>query len=301
MPGSRGRNATTNAARHKSDCRGSKGVSRQVSRANNQRGGRKANPNLDSGDDESADARLVNRAQGPEHALQASDRSKGSGKSFRPVKGQKSRSSPRVQDLDSSNSDSSSADTSSASESSALSISPTPNPYDGKADQLVFDGWKSSVEAWAKANKFSKEAVMSHFPKLVTGDAETCFFECVAPTSFSRDWEPKKVFKTLHKNCFPVDYKMQVHRELVSAKQGNLRVRDFARRITRLAEHVPYPVEERLLVTIFYEGLNCHIKANLILHGSSPGKVSLNDMIQRASHWEDCLYRAQMERTAARW
>lgn len=232
---------------------------------------------------------------GPERALDASDRSNSSGESPRSIKGQKHRSAPRAQDPDSSDGSSDTDTSSSTSDSSASSISPLPNPYNGTADQLVYDEWKRSVEFWAASNKFPRKVVMYYFPRLVTGDAESCFFTSVAPTRLSRKWRLENIFEAIHDGCFPPDYKLRVHRRLISAKQGNLKVVDFANKIFRLAKYVPYPINEEFLTTIFYEGLRGRIRGSLITAKSVPGKVDLKTMIRNAMNWEGAIQRAQAE------
>lgn len=229
--------------------------------------------------------------QGPDRAVRAGDRSKSSGKSRRTIKEREHRSTPRIQDTDSSDSsdDPSGTDTSSSNSGSASSTFSLPDPYNGKADQHVFDRWKYTVEAWVKFNKLPRKAVIYSFTRLVTGDALECFETYVTPTASSRKWKPAEVFEILQEHCFPSDYKMRNHRQLLSAKQGNLRVTHFATKLFRLAKHVPYPVSDELLAVIFYEGLSSHIRARLIMAGLVPGKVDLETMIGRASNLECCL------------
>ncbi|KAF9645134.1 hypothetical protein BDM02DRAFT_3078062, partial [Thelephora ganbajun] len=143
--------------------------------------------------------------------------------------------------------------------------------YDGRADQCTFDEWKHNVETWAEVNRLPRKVVMSSFPQFITGYAKTCFDLYVLPSLFSKKWEPKEVFEILQEHCFPLDYKMRVHTQLVLAKQGNLRVIDFVSEIVRLAEHVLYPVNEEFLVSILWTGLNGHIRTGLVLRGIMPG------------------------------
>jgi len=241
---------------------------------------------LDSGvDDQSANARLLveptsSRAPNLDRAVKASDRSK-SRKVLQTVTLQADRQTPRVEDTDSSTSD-----------SSAPYRYP-PRVYDGTADQAIFDEWKYSVEDWAEINEHSRKVVMRCFPLLVTGDARLCFERFVSPTLHSRKWEPKEVFEVLQKHCFPSDYKFQVHSQLVSVTQGNLRVMDFSHKIEKLVKHVPYPINEEFLATVFYTGLNSHIRARLILDGIEPGSTDLETMIKRAWKHDDTLHRAR--------
>lgn len=178
------------------------------------------------------------------------------------------------------------------SDGSASPIVRRPDPYDGKADPLVFDEWKVKVETWAEANGLSKRQVMSYFPLLITGWAKRCFDLYIVPASPSRKYELKEVFEILYEQCCSLGCKLRVHRQLVSARQGSLTVLDFASRIKTLAKHVPYPVDEEFLVTIFYEGLNSPIKAKLIMLKCVPGdNADFEAMVRQARTFEEPVHR----------
>jgi len=286
MTRNRGREATDGyiASSERSGKKGRKrSYGKRAGQAPNEAAGRRPR-DLDPGvDDQSADERLVeptsSRAPDLDRAVMASDRPN-SRKVLQTVALQVDRPTLGVEDVDLSISDSSASYR-------------YPPRYDGVADQDVFDDWRSGVEAWAAINEHSPRVVMHCFPLLVTGNALWCFKQYVSPTLHSRKWEPKKVFKVLQKRCFPPDYKLQVHSQLVSATQGNLRVIAFARKIKQLAEHVPYPVDEEFLATIFYTGLDRHIKARLILDGIEPDSADLETIVHCASKHDDILRRAR--------
>lgn len=253
---------------------------------------------LDSGDDDdSADVCIYSGtaiigAQGPDRALEASDRS-GSNREFLQIsRAQSYRSALGGEDTDSSDDSSGAVAGSNISDGSASPIVRRPDPYDGKADPLVFDEWKVKVETWAEANGLSKRQVMSYFPLLITGWAKRCFDLYIVPASPSRKYELKEVFEILYEQCCPLGCKLRVHRQLVSARQGSLTVLDFASRIKTLAKHVPYPVDEEFLVTIFYEGLNSPIKAKLIMLKCVPGgNADFEAMVRQARTFEEPVHR----------
>ena len=296
MKKNRGRNATVNTARSGRNGRegqkGSHGM--HTGQAPNEAAGRPRD--LDSGDDDDSGdvciyvGTVTIRAQGPDRALEASDWSESDRESLQIVGGQKYRSTLRSDEADSSD-DSSGADAgSSISDSSGFPMMRRPDPYDGKADPLVFDEWKVRVETWAEVNGLSRKQVMSCFPLLITGWAERCFDLYIARTPAWK-WELKEVFETLYEQCCPFDCRLRVHRQLVSARQGNLTVLDFANRIKSLAKHVPYHVDEEFLVTIFYEGLNSPIKAKLAMLKCVPGAtIDLGAMIRRARIFEELAH-----------
>jgi len=225
MPRNRGREATDGYTTS-SERSGKKGRKRsygkRAGQAPNEAAGRRLR-DLDPGvDDQSADEHLLveptsSRAPDLDRVVMASDRPN-SRKELQTVALQADRPTPGVEDVDSSTSDSSASYR-------------YPPRYDGTADQDVFDEWRSGVEAWAAINEHSRRVVMRCFPLLLTGNALWCFRQYVSPTLHSRKWKPKKVFNVLQKRCFPPDYKLQVHSQLVSATQGDLRVIGFARKI----------------------------------------------------------------------
>jgi hypothetical protein len=243
---------------------------------------------LDTGvDDQSASSRLIvsstsSRAQGPERAVKAGDRSK-SNKVLPAAKGHKDRPVPRVEDSDSSGCDSDSS--ASDSDSSASPISP-PDPYDGKPDQRVFDVWVYKVEHWASLAELSRKEVMCWFPRLVTGEAEQCFQEHVLPTLYSRKWEFKEVFEILQEHCFPFDHKVKLYEQLKSVKQGNRKVIVYAGEVRFYAKHLPY-VSEEFLALVFWAGLNRHTQSKLIMHGVKPNRAGLKTLIRRALKHSD--------------
>ena len=287
MPRNRGREATDGYTTS-SERSGKKGRKRsygkRAGQAPNEAAGRRLR-DLDPGvDDQSADEHLLveptsSRAPDLDRVVMASDRPN-SRKELQTVALQADRPTPGVEDVDSSTSDSSASYR-------------YPPRYDGTADQDVFDEWRSGVEAWAAINEHSRRVVMRCFPLLLTGNALWCFRQYVSPTLHSRKWKPKKVFNVLQKRCFPPDYKLQVHSQLVSVTQGDLRVIVFARKIKQLVEHVPYSVDEEFLDTIFHTGLDRHIKARLILDGIEPDSADLETIVHCASKHDDILRRAR--------
>jgi len=293
MPRNRGRKASVDVARSERD-RGREARKRShgkhTGRVPNEAAGRRSR-DLDTGvDDQSAPTRLLvvstsGRAQGPERAVRASDRS-GSSRVLQTAKVRADRPTSRAEDPDSSDSDSDSSSSdsdssSSDSDSSASSIS-LPDPYDGKPDQRVFDGWVFKVKNWASLKKLPRRAVMYLFPRLVTGEAERCFRQYVVPTSFSRKWKPKEVFKLLQEHCFPYDHKVRLYRQLRSAKQGNRKVAAYAEEVEFLAGHLPH-VSKKFLAIVFWEGLNYRIREKVVMMDEIElGRIDLQTLIRRA-------------------
>lgn len=250
----------------------------------------------DSGvDDRSADERLLveqtsSRAPDLEHAVETGDRST-SRKALPTVKGRTKRPAPRVEDPDSSG-DSSDADTDSSTTSSASSVTSTPRPYDGTADQDVFDLWVVRVEAWAALNRISDRNLVYWSPELVSGYARGCLELHVFPSLHSRKWKFKEVVEILQKRCFPIDHKLQLQRQLTSTIQGDLRVVEYAGKIYRLAGHLPH-MKNRWLASIFYAGLNDRIAIKLALDGIELGKIDMETLVKRATEYDNAFRRAE--------
>ena len=247
-------------------------------------------------DDQSAYVRATvkptsNKAPDLDQAAMANDRSEGE-TALQIVKVQTKRPIPRAQDPDLSD-DSSDAETCSSfsDTSSGPSAFPQPRPYDGQANQDVFDEWTFRVEIWAELNELSRKEVLRWFPQLVSGNALWCFQRYVFPSLHLRKWKLKEVFEVLQERCFPINHKLGLHRKLVSATQGNLRVLEFAGRIEGLARHLPYA--EEFLAAVFYAGLNNRIRARLIFDGIYFGTVDLETLIKRAAVHESDLCRAR--------
>ena len=235
--------------------------------------------------------RVTKRPDLDQAAMMANDRSEGE-TALQIVKVQTKRPIPRAQDPDLSD-DSSDAETCSSfsDTSSGPSAFPQPRPYDGQANQDVFDEWTFRVETWAELNEPSRKEVLRWFPQLVSGNALWCFQRYVFPSLHLRKWKLKEVFEVLQKRCFPINHKLGLHRKLVSATQGNLRVLEFAGRIEGLARHLPYA--EEFLAAVFYAGLNNRIRARLIFDGIYFGTVDLETLIKCAAVHESDLCRAR--------
>jgi hypothetical protein len=264
-------------------------------RSHNEAAGRRSR-DLDSGvDDRSADERLLveqtsSRAPDLEHAVEAGDRST-SREVLPTVKGQTKRLALRVEDPDSSD-DSSDADTDSSTTSSASSVTSTPRPYDGTADQDVFDSWVVRVKAWAALNRISDRNLVHWSPELVSGYARGCLELRVFPSLHSRKWKFKEVVEILQKHCFPIYHKLRLQRQLTSTFQGDLRVVEYAGKIYQLARHLPH-IRKRWLTSIFYAGLNDRIVVKLALDGIELGKVDLETLVKRATEYDNAFRRAE--------
>lgn len=190
MPRNRGRKASVDVAGsvkdHGREAR-KRSRGKHTGRAPNEAAGRRPR-DLDTGvDDQSAFPRFPvastgSRARGPERAVKASDRSMSS-KVLQTAEIETDRPTPLVEDSYSS------------AYSSTLSFSP--DPYDGKPNQHVFDEWVLEVKNWVSLEKLSRKEVMYYFPRLVTGEAKRCFQKYVLPTLRSRKWKAKEVFELL--------------------------------------------------------------------------------------------------------
>lgn len=228
------------------------------------------------------------RALDLDQAATVSDRS-GGRKALKTVEARTKRQTSRVEDSDSSDDSSESRTDSSASDTTSVSFSfPMPSPYDGRADQRAFDIWKYQVKSWAKYNKISDEQVMSTFRFLVSGEAESHFMWHFFPSRFrpSREWTLEGIFEVIHKECFPPSYKMELHKRLMSATQGNLRVREFAAQLRSHAKCLQY-VNEQCLAMIFFLGVHKYIRAQLTMDGMGDGDTDLGTLEKYASRYED--------------
>jgi hypothetical protein len=245
----------------------------------------------DSGvDAQSASARLLvastgSRAQRPERAVEASDRSS-EGEVLQTTETEAD--SPPLTDRGSD---------SSASDSDSSSYPPVrfPKPYDGRPDQRVFDTWVFYVKNWASLKGLRSREVMAFFPQLLTGDAMQHYMREVAPGLRSKKWKPKEVFKILQKKCFPPDHKVKLYHQLKSARQGNRRAKIFAEQLTFLARHLPY-VSEEFLALVFWAGLNRRILSLLVQCGIEPGELDLETLVERASRCQRALQQLSTNR-----
>ena len=172
--------------------------------------------------------------------------------------------------------------------SNVSSLFPFPSPYDGRADQRVFNTWEHQVKSWVKYHKLSDKEVMYTFSRLVSVKAESCFMLYVAPSRFlpPRRWTLNEILEVIHKECFPPGYKMTLHKRLMSATQGDLRVKEFAAELRSLAKRLPY-VNEQCLAAIFFVGVHKYIQDQLIADGMGQGDTDLGTLVKYASRYED--------------
>ena len=239
----------------------------------------------DSGVDvQSASVRLPvastgSRAQGPECANEASDRSSGN-EVLQTVQAQAD--SPSLADE---GSDSGVYD----SDSSSFFFATLPRPYDGTPDQRVFDQWVFRVKNWASLNELRSIDVMVNFHLLLTGSARRLYQRKVYPPWV---WKPKKVFKLLQKECFPSNHKVLLYDQLKSAKQGNREAAEFAEELTFLASHLPH-VSGKFLALVFWSGLNRRIPFMLIRDGIEPEDFDLETLAEHASKYDHVLRYSQ--------
>lgn len=131
-------------------------------------------------------------------------------------------------------------DQNTSTSSSPLPDIPLPNTYDGIPDQRAFDAWVYEVTIYIKYRRLSDNQVMRMFRHLVTGEALSCFMTHFAPSRYlpSREQSLKEVLKVLQKECFPPDRKMALHKQLMSATQGNFSVRGFVSELRFRAKYL---------------------------------------------------------------
>ena len=251
---------------------------------------------LESGvDNRSANARLLveqtsSRAPGLDQAAMAGDRPRGR-KAPKTVKVQTKRPARRGESPDSSDYSSDTGTTSSTTDtstsSSFCSSISLPTPYDGRADLRVFDVWVCQVTTWVKYSGLSHKEVMYMFPRFVSGKAKSCFIAYVTPSRFlpPREQSLEEIFKAIHEDCFPPGHKMTLHKELMSASQGNLRVREFASELRLRARHLPY-VNEQCLAAIFFVGVHKYIRIRLIADGLGQDSTDLETLLKHALEYE---------------
>ena len=251
---------------------------------------------LESGvDNRSANERLLveptsSRAPGLDQAAMAGDRPRGR-KSPKTVKTQTKRPARRVEGPDSSDDSSDTSTASSTTDTSASSSFrpsiPPPPPYDGRADQRVFDLWVCRVTSWVEYNKFSDEEVKYMFLRLVNGKAESCFIAYLTPSRYLPPEEQslKGIFKAIHRDCFPLNHKMTLHKELMSASQGNLGIREFVSELRLRARHLPY-VSEQCLAAIFFVGVHKYTRAGLMEDGMEQDGTDLETLMEHALRYE---------------
>ncbi|KAF7324030.1 DNA/RNA polymerase [Mycena kentingensis (nom. inval.)] len=89
--------------------------------------------------------------------------------------------------------------------------------------------------------------------------------------------ESDAVYNAVFDECFPATYKLELREKLMSAKQGNSKVRDFVRDIESLANRFR-DITERHLQQIFWTGLRQHLRLHLIGEGHDPENSTLEQM-----------------------
>jgi len=97
------------------------------------------------------------------------------------------------------------------------------------------------------------------------------------------------ILEAIHEECFPRGYKMMLHKELMSATQGNLEVREFGHKLRSLAKRLPY-VNDQCLAAIFFVGVHKYIRAGLILEKMKQDSADLETLVKCASKYEDAQY-----------
>jgi len=209
-----------------------------------------------------------------DQAIMAGDRP-GGRKTLNTVKERTKRPTHRVEDPDTSTS------------SSPLLDIPLPNTYDGIPDQRAFDAWAYEVTIYFKYRKLSDNQVMRMFHHLVSGEALSCFMTHFAPSRYlpSREQSLKEVLKVLQRECFPPDHKMTLHKQLMSATQGNFSVRGFVSELRFRAKHLPY-VSEKCLAAIFFVGVHKYIRIRLIRDGMGQDDTDLETLKEYAQRYE---------------
>ena len=266
----------------------------RTGRTPNESAGRRPR-DLESGvDHKSAHARTTSkltsgRAPGLDQATMASDRPKGR-EALDTVQVRTKKPPPRVEGSDSSDDSSDTGTDSSYTDSSSMfSLFPPPSPYDGRADRHVFDLWELQVKLWAERNKLSDKEVMYLFLPLVSGKTKTCFmWNFATPSRYRppRKQTLKEILEVIHEECFPPRYKTTLHKELMSATQGNLGVREFADELRSLAKRLPY-VGDQCLAAIFFVGVHKYIRVRFILDGMKQDSTDLETLVDYASRYED--------------
>ena len=164
---------------------------------------------------------------------------------------------------------------------------PLSSPYDGRPDQRAFDIWEFRVTMYLKCAKLSDHEAICMFHLLVSGRALSCFMENFTPSRYPppNEWSLEEVFKVLQKECFPPDHKITLHKELMSATQGNFSVSYFAADLRFRAKHFPY-ISEQCLATIFFVGVHKYIRVGLISDGMGQDGTDLETLEEHAKRYE---------------
>ena len=79
-----------------------------------------------------------------------------------------------------------------------------PEPYDGKADLDVFDGWVHSITNYAEVMKVRETTMIRMMSEYVTGTARIFYLKNVAGRAHK--WSFATIFLALFNYCFPKDF-----------------------------------------------------------------------------------------------
>ncbi|KAJ7430073.1 hypothetical protein B0H11DRAFT_1638345, partial [Mycena galericulata] len=130
--------------------------------------------------------------------------------------------------------------------------------YDGTANFDKFEQWTYEVDTWLEFNAVPSRWVVRLVSGFVSGPASDYFMDFVATDH--RSYKMKQIYSGLFVYCFPVDMRRNMHRDLLTAKQGSDEtIRNFIRRTTRLSKRLS-DVSDRQIVQIVWDGAQSYLR-----------------------------------------
>ncbi|GJJ10378.1 hypothetical protein Clacol_004604 [Clathrus columnatus] len=98
-------------------------------------------------------------------------------------------------------------------------------------------------------------------------------------------WQLCTILQAVFDYCFPPDYKLQLHHQLMQSFQGSKPFRDFARDTKMLAKHFP-DMSKHQIIQIIWDGAQQYICLEWVKAGCSLESTSLSNLIKRAVRYE---------------
>ena len=94
-------------------------------------------------------------------------------------------------------------------------------------------------------------------------------------------WTITKIILVMFTNCFPSQFIDQLRRKLSRITQGKQEVKDYVSELERLAFKFR-DMTERQITIIFWNGLNCELRAQMVMLDIDQETDSLADIIAAA-------------------
>jgi hypothetical protein len=154
-----------------------------------------------------------------------------------------------------------------------------PKAYDGSADARSYHRFVRESEAYLKDGKVKGRRRIFLLSYYLTDKAYDFYTQKVA--NHERDWTLTRLFAELFNYCFPVDYRLQLRRNLARCHQNEKSVAEYTHELNELFNMVG-DVSERDMVLKFWSGSRPIIQKGLWRDGLNPETSSWANVTAQA-------------------